>query len=189
MRQFLNIALSLFAVALLILPTSCRHTAKVAVNKVDVKDVISLSRQRLASGDLQGALDIYKAAHAKNSENKTLLESYVKTIEEVKTSADKSFNDNNPVNGGMMYGLLLKNYPHFKGFFQMLSFTRESLTTRIANCSASIYKKGLEQYRNGNLENAISVWKNAAAFDPGNPDIKKAIDTTSIQLKSLQDTK
>jgi len=41
-------------------------------------------------------------------------------------------------------------------------------------------------YREGNIGNAISLWKSILTFDPGNASIKKAIDTATTQLKNLQ---
>jgi hypothetical protein len=44
----------------------------------------------------------------------------------------------------------------------------------------------LEQYRKGNLAEAIAVWQGILLFDPDNIEIKKAIDTATEQLKKLQ---
>jgi hypothetical protein len=44
----------------------------------------------------------------------------------------------------------------------------------------------LSQYREGNIGNAISLWKSILAFDPGNKSIKKSIDTATTQLKNLK---
>lgn len=47
-------------------------------------------------------------------------------------------------------------------------------------------QRALDEYRKGNLAGAISIWKSILEFDPNNADIKKAINTATIQLKNLQ---
>jgi len=47
-------------------------------------------------------------------------------------------------------------------------------------------QRALDEYRKGNLAEAIRIWKSILEFDPNNADIIKAIDTATIQLKNLQ---
>jgi hypothetical protein len=47
-------------------------------------------------------------------------------------------------------------------------------------------EQGLVEYRNGKLENAIMKWKDLLAINPDHQEAKKACDTATIQLQSLQ---
>jgi hypothetical protein len=84
---------------------------------------------------------------------------------------------------------LLKNYQYFKRSQKPLSFPEESLKDGIKNSSSQLTKKGLEQYRKGNIAEAISTWEGILLFDPENLEIKKAIETAKIQLKKLKQKK
>ncbi len=54
---------------------------------------------------------------------------------------------------------------------------------------AQLSQRALDEYRKGNLAEAISIWKSILVFDPNNAVIVKAIDTATIQLKNLQQKK
>ena len=47
-------------------------------------------------------------------------------------------------------------------------------------------EQGLEEYRRGKLESAIKRWKELLAISPGHQEAKKALDTATVQLQTLQ---
>jgi hypothetical protein len=59
----------------------------------------------------------------------------------------------------------------------------------MGNCKKFLFENGLQQYRSGNLNQAISLWKSILVFDPENQEIKKAVDMASLQSKNLQKAK
>ncbi|HMK77377.1 MAG TPA: hypothetical protein VK568_14510 [Thermodesulfobacteriota bacterium] len=63
------------------------------------------------------------------------------------------------------------------------------MTAKVRTCVKNLFESGLEQYRSGNLDEAISIWKGILAFDPGNEEVKRVVDRASLQLKNLQKTK
>jgi len=65
-------------------------------------------------------------------------------------------------------------------------FTRLSLEEGINACRVHLIKKGLEQYRKGNLAEAIGIWEGLLAFDPTNVEIQKAVQTATEQLKKIK---
>jgi len=162
-----------------------RKSLNAVIKNSEIRLIKRQVDQHIAGGDLQKALDSYRAMCARYSKDKTLLRSYVKTIQDIRNMADRAFEEEDFALAGRFYHVLLSNYSHFKGFVQLLSFDRESLNARIADCSKFLTKKGLEQYRKGDLANAISTWKYILVFDPSNVEIKRAINTASIQLKNL----
>ncbi len=54
---------------------------------------------------------------------------------------------------------------------------------------AQLSQRALDEYRKGNLAEAISIWKSILVFDPNDAVIVKAIDTATIQMKNLQQKK
>lgn len=168
----------LFVILFLFLP-SCMYWKKVKM------DTINQTQKYPITGDYQKTIDVYIAIHNKYPKDQTLLGHYITTIEDIKITADRAFEEEDFASAGRIYHVLLSNYSHFKGFVQLLSFDRKSLNARIADCSKFLTKKGLEQYRKGDLANAISTWKYILVFDPSNVEIKRAINTASIQLTNL----
>jgi cytochrome c-type biogenesis protein CcmH/NrfG len=68
----------------------------------------------------------------------------------------------------------------------MLSFDRAKLNAKITDCKTALSKKGFQEYRQGNLSEAIALWQGYLAIDPNNADIKKAVNTAKLQQKNLQ---
>jgi hypothetical protein len=56
-------------------------------------------------------------------------------------------------------------------------------------CQKSLFESGLERYRSGDLNDAISIWKNILVFDPDHRETKKALDMAMLQLKNLSSTR
>lgn len=146
-------------------------------------------KRTVASGDHQKIINDYKADYAKNPHDQVLVKEYVKSLEEIKVVADRALEREDYASAGKTYKVLLKNYPDFKGFAHMLSFDKTKLNTKVTNCKTSLSKKGFQEYREGNLREAISLWQDYLAIDPNNADIKKAVNTAKLQQKNLQQTK
>lgn len=53
-------------------------------------------------------------------------------------------------------------------------------------CVNRLMEQGLEEYRRGRLENAIRKWKALLAISPGHQEAKNALDTTTVQLRSMK---
>jgi hypothetical protein len=68
-------------------------------------------------------------------------------------------------------------------------FNRETLTAKIKTCKKNLFENGLEQYRSGNLDQAISIWKGILTFDPGDQGIQMVVDKATLQLENLQKIK
>jgi tetratricopeptide (TPR) repeat protein len=134
------------------------------------------TKKLMKTGDHQKTIDAYKAEHAKHPQDQMIVKDYVQSLEEMKDSAS----------AGKIYNVLLKNYPAFKAFTRMLSFDRAKLNAKLTDCKTALSKKGFQEYRQGNLSEAIAQWQGYLAIDPNNADIKKAVNTAKLQQKNLQ---
>jgi hypothetical protein len=114
---------------------------------------------------------------------------YVKSLEDIKSAADKASNREDFASAGRSYNVLLKNYPCFKGFDKKLSFNSTYLNIKLSHCKQSLSKQGFQEYRKGNLSDAISLWQVLLAIDPHNTEIKDALRTAKLQQKNLQENK
>lgn len=147
---------------------------------------LSQSSKAFEGGDFEKAIDICKSRYQEYSDDSELLSFFINMLEDIRRIGDGALPKEDFVLAGKAYHALLKNYSSFKNFEKLLSFPRNSLEEGIRNCRMQLTKKGLEQYRKGNLAEAISVWKSILTFDPDNQEIKKAIETATSQLKKLK---
>lgn len=171
------------AVAVIVL---CALAGCVHDRKKDPADVGAASRKHLAAGDYQKALDVYQSALAKYPEDQTVAGEYVRLIEDICGSASRAYEKEEYVRAGRMYRVLLLRFPLPRGIQKKISFDRNFLLSRItAGCSV-LSRQGLEQYRGGNLKQAIETWEGILSFDPENEEIRKMLRTATVQRKNLE---
>jgi tetratricopeptide (TPR) repeat protein len=154
--------------------------------KAEIGGILSKASEYVATDDFKSALDSLRNAVEKYPNDETLEGGYIAVIEDIKKAADKAFDKGDFTLSGKTYYLLLRSLPQSNGFTAGLSFTKKTLTKRLGECRTALSQQALSQYREGNIESAISLWKSILSFDPGNTSIKKAIDTATTQLKNLK---
>ncbi len=175
------------ALFLLLILSSCAQIQSVLSPKASVQE-LSRARQYVTKGEYQKAIDFYNAEHKRHPKDRELVKEYVKSLEEIKTAARRALSREDFAIAGKIYYVLLKNFPDFKDFADLLSFDRARLNARLTACKAVLYEKGLQEYRKGNLSDAISIWHDYLAIDPDNKDIQKALNTAKTQQKNLRQT-
>ena len=147
------------------------------------------ARSCLKSGDIQKGIDIYRGLIQQYPWDTMVRYFYVSLLESIKGQGDLDFERKDLAHAGRAYGILLKNYSTLGGLERFLSYNAELLDTRIEICRKILFEEGLEQYRSGNLGQAISVWRNILTFDPENLDAKKARDKAIRQVRNLEKIK
>jgi tetratricopeptide (TPR) repeat protein len=161
-------------------------------NKVKTSRCLFTEEQvssHIKAGEFRKAIDLCKEIYQKYPQDSTVRSGYIRTLESIKGGGDRAFEKSDFALAGCVYGLLLKNYSSVGGLNGSLSFKREGLTARIRDCKKILFENGLDQYRSGNLNQAISLWRSILVFDPENQEIKKAVDMASLQSKNLQKAK
>ncbi len=140
----------------------------------------------LLAGDFQKAIDTYKEHYQRYPQDPLLRGNYIKTLESIKSTADRSFEKNDFRLAGCIYHILLKNFSSSKNLNRSLSFNRESLDKGIEICRNNLFESALVQYRSGDLNKAIALWRSILAFDPENREVKKAVETATVQSKNIE---
>ena len=143
----------------------------------------------LTAGDFQKTIEIYKEIYQQNPKDSMVRRNYSKALEVIKKNADQAFERKDFALAGRVYEILWRNYSHFTDMNPSLSWGIEFLNNRMQNCKTFLYEKALDQYRSGNLSDATAIWKSILALDPENAEIKKAVDTATIQLRNLEKMK
>jgi len=144
------------------------------------------AQEAFEEGEYQKTLAIYKAAFQDYPGNARLAAGLKKATEDIWRQADRALAKEDYISAGKAYFVLLKNYAFYGNLTPPPSFSKGALDEGIKNCRTPLTQKGLEQYRKGNLTEAIALWQEILLFDPANTEIRRAIDTATAQLKKLK---
>ncbi len=144
------------------------------------------AEEALQTNDFAQALGSLKALVETYPRDPEALAEYVQMSVEIEKRARLALSKENYALAGRAFFILSQNMGHLENLALALPFSRLSLEDGIKTCRLHLTRKGLEQYRKGKLEEAISIWKDLLAFDPANLEIQKAIETATEQLKKLK---
>ena len=140
----------------------------------------------IAKGNYAAALDILSARYDKDRGNAEARDAFSRTLQEVRSKGDDAFARGQYEKAGVTYRLLLKHLSGDNGIARNLPFSSGYLSGRIEKCAKTLTDSGLARYGAGDLENAIRIWNSVLAFDPDNVDVKRAVETATVQLKTLK---
>jgi len=180
MKKFI-IILYIFSI---VFSTSCAPLP-VKSEKKYIQDETKQAKIYLDKRDFEKAMETYSIMYRRFPDNPDLRSNYIKAIEHTKKTADTAFFRGDFASAGLIYHILLKNHAQVSDFAGSLSFKRDFLSARINQCSRTLTGEGLEKYRKGDLEEAISTWKDVLKFDPENTEVQKAIKTATTQMKNF----
>lgn len=141
----------------------------------------------MAAGRYQKAIEIYSDEHRKNPQDRPLTREYAKSLDSIKSAGDRRFEKGDLAAACRMYHVLHINYAKFRGMERTLSFDHQDLNEKLTYCKKTLSKQGFEEYRKGNLDQAIIFWQGLLAIDPNNKAIRDAVRTARQQQKNLQD--
>jgi tetratricopeptide (TPR) repeat protein len=147
------------------------------------------ARSCLKNGDVQKGIDIYRGLIQQYPWDTTVRNGYVSLLKSIKGQADLDFKRKDFAQAGRTYRILLKNYSSLSHLNRFFSYNAGLLDTGIETCRKILFEDALEQYRSGNLSQAISIWKNILTFDPENLEVKKAMDKAILQTRNLEKIK
>jgi tetratricopeptide (TPR) repeat protein len=143
----------------------------------------------LKTGEFQRAIDICNEIYQKYPRDPAVQSGYIRILESIKKSGDRAFDGGDFALAGGIYEILLKHVTSVTHLNGSCSFDRDGLTAKIKICKKNLFENGLAQYRSGNLDQAISIWKGILTFDPEDHEIKRAVDMATLQLENLQKIK
>jgi len=163
-------------------PAAARPTAS-----IDQHAAVAAARQHMNAGEYQNAIDNYRAAYKIRPGDQELALEYAASLEDINAAADEASHRADFASAGRIYDILLKNYSSFSGFARVLSFDEAHLNESLSHCRKSLSARGFQEYRKGNLSEAIALWQSLLTIDPDNVDIKGAVATATLQQKNLQE--
>jgi tetratricopeptide (TPR) repeat protein len=170
--------------------SSCAHSPQHPAGK-DLRDGSRLDQAKayMSSGNYKKALDIYTAACDEHPDDDDLLAMSKDALESVKAEADKFYENHDYAKAGELYALLVKSGFEKKHRRSKLSFDNHYLAMRIGSCSKMLIELGIMKYREGDLQQAIAIWKDILVFKPSEQEAKTSIDRATAQLQNLKQIK
>ena len=215
MRALSPLALTMFCACLIAFAPSCSHirpitepggngkkanngdtgkqaqkpindTGKQAQKAVDA--TVIQAQVEIAGGEYKKALEVYASAYEKKHAP-DMRDNYSAIGEQILKKADAAFQRKNFAEAGSIYNTLIESGIVTRDFANSLSFDEDYLNVQKNACSKALLEAGMTTYREGKLEDAISIWKKAQVFDRDNKDIRNAIETATTQLQNLKKIK
>jgi len=86
---------------------------------------------------------------------------------------------------GHAFEYVIGHMPHGGRADDNLRYSPEQIRSLAAACEDKMMQEGLMKYREGNLGEAITIWKELLKINPGHSEAKKALKTATVQLKNL----
>jgi tetratricopeptide (TPR) repeat protein len=143
-------------------------------------------QKAMQEGDYSKAIDTYRKALETYPGGNFLKNDLIQTATEIHSRAENALEGEDYKVAGKAFFSLLKDYRWLNNSVPPLPFFKTSLEDRIKSCGIELTKEGLKQYREGNIKEAITIWKDILEFDPENTEIKKAIVNAKEQLKKIK---
>jgi len=156
-----------------------------ATDQKTIDDTARQAQAEIAGGEYKRALELYSSAYEINH-TPEMRANYIATGEQLRKTADQAYQRKDFAAAGTIYNALIESGITKRDFASSLSFDDDYLNGQVHACSKTLLEAGLTTYRDGKLEDAISIWKKAQLFDRDNKDIKSAIETTTTQLQNLK---
>jgi hypothetical protein len=94
-------------------------------------EAANLAQKNIEASNYQKAIDIYISAHRKQPRDLQLMKMYVKSLDDIKLTADNAFGKKDFANAGRIYYVLQKNYAKYSQVVHMLSFDNAYLNTNL----------------------------------------------------------
>lgn len=146
----------------------------------------AVARHALKSRQYLNAIEAYAVSLQNYPDDQALKKSFIDTVEEIHQTGERALKSGNLIVAGNSYSALLRKYGLFEKSAVTLPFNKKSVEDGLKQCRNLLTRKGLEQYRKGDLQAAISIWEDILKFDPDNVEIKKAIENAEYQLKKIK---
>jgi tetratricopeptide (TPR) repeat protein len=192
MRAFNSLTVATLCSCMIALTPSCsfinRITAPAGHEKKLVDDTAKQAQAHMVRGEYQKALELYSSVYDKYH-YPDMRGSYARAGDQIRKTADAAYQKKDFAEAGNVYHTLLESGITARDFAARLSFDDDYLSGQMKACSKALLEAGLTTYRDGKLEDAISIWKKGLVFDRDNKEIKSAIETATTQLQNLKNIK
>jgi hypothetical protein len=133
---------------------------------------LKVSRQYLAAGDFQRAINFYQSVFLKYPEEAQVRNEYAGALDQMKRDADQALRDGDYSGAEKTYLILLKNYPLFKELEQGFSFRLPLLEQRTQECRKALAeKRAWQSLQAGDFQKTFEAYRIPGAEGIKDPDL------------------
>jgi tetratricopeptide (TPR) repeat protein len=116
----------------------------------------------------------------------TYIDDYALAINERIAEGKKRQKEEDFEGSGLIFSSVIAMYPKMEALRSRVNEKPGKLVAYIDVSSEKLMEDGMSQYRDGNLGNAIKIWRKILKFNPYFEEAKKAIETATVQLNNLK---
>ncbi|MGB7972609.1 MAG: hypothetical protein WCF31_11660 [Candidatus Deferrimicrobiaceae bacterium] len=113
-------------------------------------------------------------------------ENFHTALEGLKKSGDDAYRQGKLGEAGKRWAATMRFLSHPALKEGMPAISKGGLKGSIDKVTAQLMEKGLADYREGRLEEAIATWRDILAYDPENEEANKSLKTATTQLENLK---
>lgn len=136
--------------------------------------------------DFEGALEIIRSEIKRGRPEQAFASLHVESENGLLNQGIEFFRSEEYLSAGMVFRKAFSHMPPDGKVNENIIMSSENVSAYIERCSDILMEQGLMEYRQGNLDKALSIWEGILQFNPANERAKKAIDTARVQKKNLK---
>jgi tetratricopeptide (TPR) repeat protein len=140
----------------------------------------------MKQGKFQRALALFAGVWKKVPGHPGVGQNFPIALEGLKKSGDETYQKGRFEDAGKRWtaAVRLLSHPALKG--RSVDFSKRDVNGKIDKLSEFLMEKGLSEYRQGQLQDAIATWRQILAYDPDHEEATKSVKTATTQLKNLK---
>jgi tetratricopeptide (TPR) repeat protein len=140
----------------------------------------------MAEGNYERALEMFTAAWKESPGHAGVARDFSDALSGLKKSGDEAFRQGRLEEAGRRWSAAIRYLSNLAEKGKPLPFTKAELQAGIDKASDALMEKGLVEYRKGNIEAAIVIWKSILAYDPSHAEAARSVRTAATQLENLK---
>lgn len=140
----------------------------------------------MKEGKFERALELFTDVWKEIPGHRGVEENFPTALEGLKKSGDESQRQGRAGEAGKRWMAALKFLPHPAMKGKKLPFSKADLKESVDQLTGNLMERGLANYREGRLEEAIATWRNILAYDPAHEEANKSVKTATTQLENLK---
>jgi len=162
-------------------PASSRSPVPSSVDNTYLEGIAMMKE-----GKFEGALEHFADVWKKIPGYPGVEENFPTALKGLKKSGDDAYREGKVGEAGKRWAATMRFLSHPAIKTDMPAISKAGLQGSIDKVTAYLMEKGLADYREGRLEEAITTWRKILAYDPTNEEANKSVKTATTQLENLK---
>jgi tetratricopeptide (TPR) repeat protein len=192
-------AMAKYQQAKIINPASSSVQARIAklkaIQMADLKKSMTLANEKSIKGDYKSALQAYESAYRVDPANVEVKEALFETKRKIREKVESLLEDGtsliasgNKTGAKAKFDRVLSLDPNNeKANDSIQQLTGQQAVEKVdADKVKALYYEGVNNYINGNINEAVQKWNECLKLDPSNVNAKNNINKAEAKLKSIE---